>query len=167
MLVCIAALGLLSSGGCKEPGSSVTYKVRGKVSLNGQPVKDMKVLFTPAKGRPADGLLDSSGNFDFLSTDKLGDGAVEGKHKVSLGVIQPVAKLAPGGTFAPKPYSGYPKKYASAATTDVEVTVSSTGENKLEITLNDNEPEEEVEKGDTSPPANPLGPPKASDANSQ
>ena len=55
----------------------------GTVTLDGEPIGNVSVAFTPESGRPAAGATDAAGHFE-LSTFDAGDGAVLGKHKVVL-----------------------------------------------------------------------------------
>ncbi|MHB8898426.1 MAG: carboxypeptidase-like regulatory domain-containing protein [Thermoguttaceae bacterium] len=77
----IAAFGLLLSGcGPKHPE---TFPVTGTVTLDGQPVAGAAVVFTPESGEQATATTDGSGQFE-LSTFELRDGAVPGKHRVTV-----------------------------------------------------------------------------------
>lgn len=79
-------LGILLSGlvlaGCGPPNPP-TVEVKGVVTLDAQPVEGAAVVFTPSEGRPATGRTDAAGEF-VLSTFKQGDGAVPGKHRVTV-----------------------------------------------------------------------------------
>jgi hypothetical protein len=98
---------------------------RGKVTFNGQPVTDGSVMFTPVPsgeaedrmtGKSASGELDSNGEF-VLSTYEAQDGAIVGKHQVTVMANDPVKPL-PGNL---------PENY--------EVEVTASGENTFEIQL--------------------------------
>jgi len=137
-LLAAVAVSLAALAGCSEGGKSSTVPVSGTVTYKGQPVTDLKILLTPASGRPADGVLDSKGHFDSLTTDKPGDGAVPGKAKVSFS--QKPATPASGAvssvdTYAPPKPTGLPEKYNSSQTSDIEVTISDKGEKDLQIKL--------------------------------
>jgi hypothetical protein len=69
--------------GCGDSGPEMA-PVSGIVTVDGQPVANAAVMFVPeAGGRPATGLTDAEGKFS-LETLKPGDGALVGKHKVTV-----------------------------------------------------------------------------------
>ncbi len=72
---------LMGCGGESKPS---TVPVTGLVTLNGEPVAEASVTFYPQEGRSASGVTDSSGIFT-LTTFEAGDGAIAGKHRVSIG----------------------------------------------------------------------------------
>ncbi len=90
----LAVSAVLVSGCGGGSGGFATAKVRGKVTFDGQPVADASVTFTPQKsadggktgqtGKSAAGTTDKDGVF-VLSTYGQGDGAVVGKHSVTVG----------------------------------------------------------------------------------
>src|SRR5262249_8325025 len=57
--------------------------VSGKVIYNGRPLEFGVVMFQPPSGQPAQGQIQPDGTFT-LSTYRLNDGAVVGKHKVRV-----------------------------------------------------------------------------------
>ena len=57
--------------------------VTGTVRLNGRPLEFGVITFQPPAGQPAQGDIQSDGTFA-LSTYKVNDGAVVGKHKVRI-----------------------------------------------------------------------------------
>lgn len=76
--------------GCSSGNPFPTAKASGKVTFKGQPVANAAVVFTPQaaqgatmSGKSANGMTDASGAF-VLSTYSEGDGAVVGKHRVSV-----------------------------------------------------------------------------------
>lgn len=85
------AISLLGCGGSGNP----VAPVQGVVTLDGKPVTDMVVTFTPVKrktasvgdenepGKSATGNTDSEGKFT-LSTYERNDGALVGEHMVSV-----------------------------------------------------------------------------------
>jgi hypothetical protein len=65
-------------------GCSKTAAVKGRVTLDGQPVSGATVLFVPAapdRGRPASAQTDDDGNFR-LMTYRSEDGAVPGEYRI-------------------------------------------------------------------------------------
>lgn len=88
MVVTLAALGC-GSGGNLAP-------VTGKVTANGQPVTEGTLLFSPIGGAGGEGAIPATaevkpdGTFT-AGTDKPGDGAAVGKHRVTYTAPPPPA----------------------------------------------------------------------------
>jgi len=80
---------------------SPTAEVTGVVTFNGKPLEGVSVVFTPEHGRPSMGTTDASGKFT-LSTFRKGDGALRGKHVISIAPMTEDAKPA------------FPKRYWDA-----------------------------------------------------
>jgi hypothetical protein len=82
--------------GCSGGDGFKTAKVHGQVVCQGQPVGGVAIVFTPVvdsanttmTGKGANGNADESGRFT-LSTYKMGDGAIVGKHRVSVSTEDP------------------------------------------------------------------------------
>ncbi len=83
----VLPVALLAAVGFALPGCGPTYPetipVTGTVTLNGRPVGGAAIVFTPEEGEQATGTTDASGRFE-LSTFQLGDGALPGKHRVTV-----------------------------------------------------------------------------------
>jgi hypothetical protein len=110
---------------CVGCGQSETVPVTGTVTLNGQPATEAEVLFTPTKGRMASGQTDAAGKFT-LSTNKPGDGAVPGEHKVTIVQYYPPGKAPPmGGGPPPR----FPAIYAEVSQTPLKATVERGAKN--------------------------------------
>lgn len=58
-------------------------KVTGRVTLDGQPLADARIVFTPQKGRAASGATDAQGRYS-LSTFAKDDGALPGVYRVTI-----------------------------------------------------------------------------------
>jgi hypothetical protein len=71
--------------GCGGDGLE-TVRVTGTVTIDGKPLTQGTVSFTPEKGRGATGQIASDGSFT-LTTYKKGDGVVLGRHKVAVVAI--------------------------------------------------------------------------------
>ncbi|HBN77861.1 MAG TPA: hypothetical protein DD473_19035 [Planctomycetaceae bacterium] len=78
--ICFLVIFLLGCGGASKLD---TVPVTGMVTYNGEPIADASVTFYPEKGRAASGMTDQDGIYT-LTTYESGDGAVAGKHKVSI-----------------------------------------------------------------------------------
>lgn len=91
------AIGL---AGCGDTSyQKTTAKVTGKVTAGGQPLTFGEIIFSPLatgtdSGKAAIGSIGEDGTFT-LSTYVAGDGAIVGKHKISLSAVDP-AKTLPG-----------------------------------------------------------------------
>ncbi|MBN1394257.1 MAG: carboxypeptidase regulatory-like domain-containing protein [Pirellulales bacterium] len=57
--------------------------VSGKVTYQGKPVTEGKIVFHPQKGRQAIGVIDADGNYRLTTFDN-GDGAAPGKYRVTI-----------------------------------------------------------------------------------
>ncbi|AMV18004.1 hypothetical protein [Planctomyces sp. SH-PL14] len=87
--------------GCgNQEDTRTTGQVQGKVTFKGQPVPFGTVTFSPVPkddkdkepGKAATGQVETDGSFH-LNTYIEKDGAVVGKHKVSIGSPDPARKL--------------------------------------------------------------------------
>lgn len=82
----VVLLAALLAAGCS--GDPPLAEVSGKVVLNGQPLKNVRVDFQPdpdkgTRGKGATGVTDDNGNFT-LKYDGAKPGAVVGHHKVTV-----------------------------------------------------------------------------------
>jgi hypothetical protein len=84
------ALAWAASSGCGggDEGRVPTVRVSGTLTVDGKPVSKGTVHFVPEKGRPATGIVED-GKFT-LTTYNDGDGAIPGKNRVSVEVVQEV-----------------------------------------------------------------------------
>jgi len=84
----VIVAGALFAAGC---GQSNLARVKGRVTCNGQPVPNAVLMFSPMakspsdkeSGKAAEGATDADGRF-VASTYKSGDGALIGKHRISV-----------------------------------------------------------------------------------
>ena len=90
------AVCLAGCGDSKMPLAKAT----GSVTMNGQPVRDAKVIFRPEAGPAASGETDAQGHF-VLSTYDPGDGAVIERHTVVVVPNTAGVALKPGQPPAP------------------------------------------------------------------
>jgi hypothetical protein len=95
-------VGLAAFVGCNRSSFPVA-PVRGMVKIDGQPMRQGKVMFAPVatggklnSGRPGFGIIGDDGSFT-LSTYGDGDGAVVGDHWISIINAEPLA----GATASP------------------------------------------------------------------
>jgi hypothetical protein len=84
-IAALVAITALVVSGCGGPQMA---PVKGRVTFNGQPVKEAQITFSPLgaegqkeTGKPGTGFTDDEGNF-VVSTFKNYDGALQGSHNV-------------------------------------------------------------------------------------
>jgi hypothetical protein len=147
-LVAVAGTVLAAATGCG--GKDRPVPVRGRVTLDGQPLSKATVQFIPASGQGsvASGLSDADGNFR-LSTFKTDDGALPGDYKVTVTVQEipkevaqadvrkanpkvEVMKAQKAGRRKP-PNSPIPQPYREAARTPLREHVPPSGKVTLEL----------------------------------
>ena len=73
---------LFLSSGC-GPSRPETAEVRGRVTFQGKPVPEGRILFWPPNGRPAMAEIQPDGTYELMTFDE-GDGAVLGEHRVTI-----------------------------------------------------------------------------------
>lgn len=78
MLVVLCAIGCADQSGLPELG-----KVQGRVTLDGQPLADVGVIFTPENGRASRARTDANGNYELNYLRDI-RGAVLGTHTVAI-----------------------------------------------------------------------------------
>lgn len=86
-ILCFGLVTLVCLSGCGG-GKLKTYKVRGKITFNDQPVGNAVVNFVPkdpskAAYKAAQGITREDGTYD-LGTNASGDGAMEGDYVVTV-----------------------------------------------------------------------------------
>jgi len=140
------SLGLLCLIGCGSDEDEWTakrpklYPAGGVVTWNGEPVEGADVQYvSQSLDVGALGTTDAEGKYK-LTTYKDNDGAAEGKHKVV--VTKRIYEEKPSKYHTPEepsmllvPKDLLPKKYSKVTTTDIEVSVSTTGPNEETIEL--------------------------------
>lgn len=87
MRLLLLALAIFFLTGCGSRGPK-TARVSGTVTMSGKPLPKVGVTFLPTKKGPAaTGVTNENGEFT-LTTTRKGDGAVLGKHKVTVGAAE-------------------------------------------------------------------------------
>lgn len=124
--------GSLGCSSANNPDLPATAKVEGVVRYQGNPLPPGTITFHPqmGSGNPASSLIDEEGRFQ-LSTYGRHDGAVVGKHKVTVTVMPRMD----GST--PDPPVTLPRQYGNASQTPLEMEVVSGKTNQIEIDLKD------------------------------
>jgi hypothetical protein len=128
------AMVLVLVAGCGRAGTERTAKVTGTVTYKGSPAEGAAVTFYPEQGRPASGVTDAQGRFT-VSTFASGDGAVLGKHAVTIaeaaGGEPPPMPGMPGAENYKPPEPRFPAKYADRSTTPFTATVEKGKKNEF------------------------------------
>ncbi len=120
-----------------------TFRVTGRVEMQGQPVDGAKVVFltaAPVNGKDysAFGYTNARGAF-MLQTFRDGDGAVAGEHYVTIEKItysDPPAPRNEGDAVSPpKETSHLPDRYRSPKTSGLNAAVDAGGRNRFVFTI--------------------------------
>jgi len=142
-LVCMLA----GCGGDPQIGGKV-YPVKGKLTVNGQPVANVSVNLYPVDkgGAVASGTTKADGTFQVFNADAR-EGAMAGKYKVVLHQNQDKAAAqaaygaasagngaAGGPTKGPSTAAPFPETYLKQETTTKEVEIVA-GENDLKLDI--------------------------------
>lgn len=94
----------------------------------------------PVAGRPGYATTDTQGRFA-VTTFRPGDGAVPGRHRVTLRAIGEAHAFrfddGPPRRTASSVQLPFPTKYASSIATDLEVDLGERGSRDLELVLSD------------------------------
>ncbi len=120
--------------GCGRQGP-VLLPVSGVVTLDGQPVAEAGVIFTPAEGGPAaSGTTDAQGRFQLRTVNE--SGAVAGEHLVTV-TKQETTGLGDFGAVGPegvKTIWHVPEKYGNRKTSGLKFTVGPDSDDaKIEL----------------------------------
>lgn len=104
--IALTAAAAMTICGCGEPSAKIekTVRVRGVLVHSGSALAHYQVMFHPEDGRrPAAGVSDEQGRF-VLGTNRAEDGAVVGKHRVTVVYVGPPAASRDGMIdFSPPP----------------------------------------------------------------
>jgi hypothetical protein len=128
-----------------------TVPVTGNVTYKGGPVAEAQVSFLgDGKTRPAIAITDEQGNFT-LTTSRSGDGAVPGKHAVTVtktasppgkdagkrSSMEEAAKAAQNPPAEAKVLHLIPESYSTADTSGLSFEVKEGQKNHFEIAIKD------------------------------
>ena len=130
----------LVASGCRPAGSVPTVPASGRIVYAGKPVANVDVVFTPAHGRRGFATTDAEGRFT-ISTFARRDGAVPGKHVVTLSPHQQAGKVIED-SFAARATAKvdaipFPKRYTSTEDSGLIVDLGDKGSRNLELALED------------------------------
>ena len=110
--------------GCGPAGPDVV-EVSGRITKGGRPVSNVVVQFYPDKGRPSAARTDDDGHYELEFSEDIPKGAMPGKHRVSLHVVQERIDQ-PINLKDPKYHSDMPeilRNFGDWKTTKLEVEV--------------------------------------------
>lgn len=138
----VASLLMLVSGCGGAPAGPQLYAVKGKVTVEGEPLANATVTFQPESGPIATGVTNASGEFT-LKTGTA-DGAVAGTHRVAV-VATSGEKImenpSPDDLAAlstenkpTQPKSLIPERYSKFETSQLTATVTEDGSKNV-VTL--------------------------------
>lgn len=129
LTICCAML-----AGCGGSGQLETALVQGTVKLDGKPLTQGMVIFSPLKGRGASGAIQSDGTFS-LTTYQSGDGALVGIHKVAvMPDVSGGRHEGPEGSTGSRP-SQIPQKYLAPDSSGLTFEVKAGQHNQAQLEL--------------------------------
>jgi hypothetical protein len=109
----LSLFAMLIATGCGD-GRPSRVPISGQVLIDGKPLRLGSIRFYPEVGRASTGRMDEQGRFK-LSCYENGDGALVGRHAVSISASEEVGDL--------KVRWHIPKKYARPETSGLECIV--------------------------------------------
>jgi hypothetical protein len=110
--------------------------VTGKVTIGGQPLASAMVTFHPeGEGNKGQASTEVDGTY-VLNTYDVKDGAVVGKHTVTVERYLPPMPTQPGGKI-PTARSTVPKKYNTPETSPLKVEVKKGEKNVIDLPLDE------------------------------
>jgi hypothetical protein len=129
-----AVLAVALVTGCGRSGLEL-FPVEGQVTLDGQPLADAGVMFSPTgTGPSASGTTDSEGRFKLMTVNAAG--APRGSFKVTIAKRKYVppkpGQPAPPGGLVAEWYS--PQKYANPTTSELSAEVGD-GDNEFRFEM--------------------------------
>jgi len=122
---------LLAQPGCSSSKPNVPFgHVRGRVTLDGQPLPNAAVMFEPATGRPSYGTSSEAGEYTLRYRGQPW-GAIAGRHRVRI-TTEGLFKDSPDAPTPTVVKEKLPKKYHSATVLTAEVK---PGDNIIDFDL--------------------------------
>lgn len=121
------------ASGCANEGGPSGQPVAGKVSLDGKPIENGKIVLSHVDGRSAAAGEIKNGEFHLRSSD----GAIPGKYRVSIHSEKKTGKTIPHpditGSKIEEVVEAVPVEYN--VNTKLEAEIKADGENALEFAL--------------------------------
>lgn len=132
----IAIAAVLTIVGCSSrPADEPPLgRVRGKVTMDGQPLAGVDVVFVPKTGRPSMATTDANGRYDMWYINRT-MGAKVGPHNVFIRPTDMPPEMAPDGSSGGAPAAPRPRipaKYNKRSTLTAEVKA---GKNTIDFAL--------------------------------
>jgi predicted small lipoprotein YifL len=123
-LVAMVSATVISAMGCGQSGPEFA-PAAGVVTLDGQPLAEAGVMFTPIQGGPvASATTDADGRFELRTLSH--DGAIVGEHQISITKGRTEEKWIPNATVPLIRFvSELPDKYARRESSGLSAKVSS------------------------------------------
>ncbi|NLF06672.1 MAG: hypothetical protein GX594_01660 [Pirellulaceae bacterium] len=119
--------------GC-GPSRPATAPVHGRVTYQGKPVVEGTIIFHPEKGRQSIGEIAPDGTYK-LTTFEPGDGALLGKHRVSIEARRITETILPNGAYGPPKVEWLvPEKYSRLDGSTLTAEVK-PGDNTIDFDL--------------------------------
>lgn len=129
----VASLLVLVSGCGGAPAGPTLYAVKGKLTVEGEPLPNATVTFQPASGPVATGMTNANGEFTLKTGTQ--EGAVAGTHQVAIVATSgekimenptpdDLAAMSLSGKPLPQPKSLIPERYSKFETSQLTATVS-------------------------------------------
>ena len=103
--------------------------MKGRVTLDGEPLANARVAFEPEAGRPSFGRTSESGAYELRYKDQPW-GAIAGRHTVRITTADVIEESPDAEPVIVK--ERLPKRYHEASTLTADVT---TGTNVIDFTL--------------------------------
>ena len=111
--------------------------VTGRITHEGEPLADVKVVMVGEGGQAATATTGADGTFTSVTTESAGDGAEPGVYQVGVVPIEEVDENPTSAdAYAAPPPPPFPKKYMNGRTSGLEVTVE-PGMAPVELDLKD------------------------------
>jgi hypothetical protein len=130
--VSLAALLVLTGCSSRPADQPPLGRVRGKVTMDGQPLPGVDIVFAPDKGRPSVATTDAAGRYDlsYINTTK---GAKVGPHKVFIRPAEAsLDEVSADGSKPAAPRPVVPAKYNKRSELTAEVKA---GGNTIDFAL--------------------------------
>jgi hypothetical protein len=129
----------LTAAGCGSGDGIPRHTVSGKVTLDGKPLEDGQITFTPElAGNPAAGATIKAGAY------RLGrsEGPAAGPHRVNIWARRPTGKKTPSdvepGTFVEETREIIPNRYN--VNSELKADIKDSGGNRFDFALTSKKP---------------------------
>lgn len=126
-LICLIATGC-GGGSSDQPDLG---SVTGSVAIDGKPLPNAMVVFSPENGRSSMGITDSDGNYELTYVADT-TGAKIGKHSISITNVEQDNSEESGGESPVGTQTPIPAKYNTKSTLTEEVKA---GDNTFDFEL--------------------------------